>query len=178
MEKEREGKNSPLPYNSRGGIDMYQVGEKLFIEKAGSGFRKIEGYSGTVLSSEEALLLEKEGTFIEGLDSNEEGVFFIEIESFIYKDDEEDEEDEEEEEEEEDEREVEYDAGSIWAVREDEQTKFVPLTETQMRKHDWEATDNQGHSMCCNFCGINVNIYASEHWDQHVEADCSQRMNN
>lgn len=149
---------------------MYKVGEELFVEKAGSGFRKIEGYSGTVLSSEEVLLLEKEGTFIEGLDSNEEGVFFIEIDGFIYEDNE-----GEKGEIDADERKVEYDAGSIWAAREDEYTKFVALEQTHRLKHNWEPTDNQGHSMCCSSCGINVNIYESEHWDKHVEANCTHR---
>ena len=43
---------------------MYRVGEKLFVEKAGIGFMKIEGYSGTVFSEDEALRLEDKGTFI------------------------------------------------------------------------------------------------------------------
>ncbi|MEK3955804.1 hypothetical protein [Psychrobacillus sp. FSL K6-1464] len=99
---------------------MLEEGTVVYVDQAGSGFRKIEGYSGTIISPEDALSYEKAGTTIEGLDTNEEGVFFIEIDSSIFEDDE-----GENSEMDDEEREEEYDSGSIWAVRQDEETSFV-----------------------------------------------------
>jgi hypothetical protein len=99
---------------------MLEAGTEVFIERAGSGFMKVQGYSGTVLTNEQALKFKEEGVFIEGLDIDEEGVFFVEIHGFIYEDDEGENSDLEE-----DERTVEYECGSIWAVRSDEKTRYI-----------------------------------------------------
>lgn len=107
---------------------MLQPGTEFFVEKSGNGFGKIQGYSGVVLSTEKALEWKKEGVFIEGLLIDEmdrqqidkEGIFFVEIHNIIFEDDEGENSDLDDEE-----RVAEYDSGSIWAVKETDQTVFA-----------------------------------------------------
>lgn len=121
---------------------MLQTGTEVFIEKAGSGWRKIEGYSATVISADEALKFYQEGGFIEGIDIerlnlekidrtnlDKEGIFFVEVGGLIFKDDEGENSDLDEEE-----REVEFDTDTVWAVKEDEHTVFIIKNVVQSTK--------------------------------------------
>lgn len=116
---------------------MLQAGTEVFIKKAGLGWRKIEGYSGTVLHSDEAWKLREEGGFIEGLDLDgldrsdieKQGIFFVEISGLIFKD-----EQGENSELNEEEREVEFDTDTVWAVKEDEHSVFIIKSDMQLTK--------------------------------------------
>lgn len=39
-------------------------------------------------------------------------------------------------------------------------------------KHDWEVTDNQGHSMECNNCGEPIYFFDNERWNELQEGEC------
>ena len=86
-------------------MEKFNVGDVLFVEKGGSGWRKIEGYTVTVISREEA----EECTFVEGL-GLEEGLFFVEV-GTIYADD-----FGENDEGNNDYREIDFEEGSVWGI--------------------------------------------------------------
>lgn len=40
------------------------------------------------------------------------------------------------------------------------------------KKHEWEVTDNQGHSMQCSNCELSIYFEEGEHWDENIDAQC------
>lgn len=52
----------------------------------------------------------------------------------------------------------------------------VKEEELPVQKHDWEPTDNQGHSMECVRCGIYIGISEPEIWNEHLNAECTGKL--
>lgn len=46
---------------------------------------------------------------------------------------------------------------------------------TKLFNHYWEATDSQGHSLCCNHCGLEI-FFTTEEYNEQVDAVCPQQI--
>ena len=49
------------------------------------------------------------------------------------------------------------------------------MTTTEIKLHEWEPTDTQGHAMECVNCGKFISIHDAERWDKSLKEECPKK---